>query len=107
MGFVTNVQGEFDFDLPKRDNLVLIFSFVGYKHQEITIKDSQKPLSIVLEEELQTVDEVVVTGIFNKPKESFTGAVTAVTKEDIKRNFSREFIADIVEFGPEFPDFAK
>ena len=102
MGFVTNVQGEFDFDLPKRDNLVLIFSFVGYKHQEITIKDSQKPLSIVLEEELQTVDEVVVTGIFNKPKESFTGAVTAVTKEDIKRNFSRNLLQTLSNLDPSF-----
>lgn len=63
-GFVSNTQGEFDFDLPKRDNLVLIFSFVGYKRQEITVKDDKKPLAIVLEEELQTVDEVVVTGIF-------------------------------------------
>lgn len=101
-GFVTNVQGVFDFDLPKRDNLVLIFSFVGYKHQEITIKGSQKPLSIVLEEELQTVDEVVVTGIFNKPKESFTGAVTAVTKEDIKRNFSRNLLQTLSNLDPSF-----
>lgn len=30
LGFVTNVKGEFDIDLPKRDNLMLIFSFVGY-----------------------------------------------------------------------------
>jgi len=75
---------------------------VGYKHQEITIKGSQKPLSIVLEEELQTVDEVVVTGIFNKPKESFTGAVTAVTKEDIKRNFSRNLLQTLSNLDPSF-----
>ena len=75
---------------------------MGYKHQEITIKDSQKPLSIVLEEELQTVDEVVVTGIFNKPKESFTGAVTAVTKEDIKRNFSRNLLQTLSNLDPSF-----
>ena len=48
------------------------------------MKNDNKSLAIVLEEDLQTVDEVVVTGIFNKPKESFTGAVTAVSKEEIK-----------------------
>lgn len=101
-GFVSNAQGEFDFDLPKRDNLVLIFSFVGYKRQEITVRDDKKPLAIVLEEELQTVDEVVVTGIFNKPKESFTGAVTSVTKEDIKRNFSRNLLQTLSNLDPSF-----
>ena len=30
IGFVTNAKGEFDFDLPKRDSLELIFSFVGF-----------------------------------------------------------------------------
>ena len=56
----------------------------------------------MLEEELQTVDEVVVTGIFNKPKESFTGAVTAVTKEDIKRNFSRNLLQTLSNLDPSF-----
>ena len=87
LGFVTNVKGEFDIDLPKRDNLMLIFSFVGYKRQEVPVKNDNKSLAIVLEEDLQTVDEVVVTGIFNKPKESFTGAVTAVSKEEIKAKY--------------------
>lgn len=101
LGFVTNVKGKFDIDLPKRDSLVLIFSFVGYKQQEIAVKKDNKPLTIVLVEDLQEVEEVVVTGIFNKPKESFTGAVTAVTKEDIKRNFSRNLL-QTYQFGPSF-----
>lgn len=100
MGFVTNVKGEFDFDLPKRDNLVLIFSFVGYKRQEVAVKDTKKTLSVVLEEELQAVEEVVVTGIFNKPKESFTGAVTAVTKEELRANFSRNLLQTLSNLEP-------
>ena len=102
LGFVTNVKGKFDIDLPKRENLVLIFSFVGYKQQEIAVKNDNKPLTIVLVEDLQEVEEVVVTGIFNKPKESFTGAVTAVTKEDIKRNFSRNLLQTLSNLDPSF-----
>lgn len=102
LGFVTNVKGKFDIDLPKRDSLVLIFSFVGYKQQEIAVKKDNKPLTIVLVEDLQEVEEVVVTGIFNKPKESFTGAVTAVTKEDIKRNFSRNLLQTLSNLDPSF-----
>ncbi|MFR4037193.1 MAG: carboxypeptidase-like regulatory domain-containing protein [Butyricimonas faecalis] len=33
LGFATNMKGEFSFDLPKRDTLELIFSFVGYKQR--------------------------------------------------------------------------
>ena len=43
-----------------------------------------------------------MTGIFNKPKESFTGAVTAVTKEDIKRNFSRNLLQTLSNLDPSF-----
>ena len=102
LGFVTNVKGEFDIDLPKRDNLMLIFSFVGYKRQEVPVKNDNKSLAIVLEEDLQTVDEVVVTGIFNKPKESFTGAVTAVSKEEIKAKYSRNLLQTLSNIDPSF-----
>jgi tonB-linked outer membrane protein, susC/ragA family len=102
LGFVTNAKGEFDFDLPKRDSLRLIFSFVGFQRQEIQVKNDMKPLTIVMKEDIQTVDEVVITGIFNKPKESFTGAVTSVTKEDIKRNFSRNLLQTLSNLDPSF-----
>lgn len=102
LGFVTNVRGEFDFDLPKRDSLELIFSFVGFKRQSIHVKNEMKPLTVVMQEEMQSVDEVVITGIFNKPKESFTGAVTQISKEDIKRNFSRNLLQTISNLDPSF-----
>ena len=100
LGFVTNVRGEFDFDLPKRDSLELIFSFVGFKRLNIRVKDGMKPLTVVLEEDMQTVDEVVVTGIFNKPKESFTGAVTAVSKEELRAKFSRNLLQTLSNLDP-------
>ena len=102
LGFVTNAKGEFDFDLPKRDSMELIFSFVGFQQQKVQVKNDMKPLTIVMKEDVQKVDEVVITGIFNKPKESFTGAVTSVTKEDIKRNFSRNLLQTLSNLDPSF-----
>jgi len=99
---VTNAKGEFDFDLPKRDSLRLIFSFVGFQRQEIQVKNDMKPLTIILKEDVQKVDEVVITGIFNKPKESFTGAVTAITKEELKANYSRNLIQTLSNLDPSF-----
>lgn len=91
LGTATNAQGWFAIDLPVTKGEVE-FSFVGYKKQKIAFTEKTDTLRIVLEEDLQQVEEVVVTGIFNKPKESFTGAVTSVTKEDLKVNFSRNLI---------------
>lgn len=101
IGFTTNEEGKFDFDLPKRDNLVLIFSFVGYRKQEVTVKNN-KPLNIVLKNDMAEIDEVVVTGIFNKPKESFTGAVTHITKEDIMNYGNRNLLQTLNNIDPAF-----
>ena len=86
LGTATNAQGWFAIDLPVEKG-TLEFSFVGYKKKQIDFTEKTDTLRIVLEEDFQQVEEVVVTGIFNKPKESFTGAVTSVTKEDLKVNF--------------------
>ena len=51
---------------------------------------------------MHQVEDVVVTGIFNKPKESFTGAVTAVTKEEIKANYSRNLLQTLSNLDPSF-----
>ena len=91
LGTATNAQGWFAIDLPVEKG-TLEFSFVGYKKKQIDFTEKTDTLRIMLEEDFQQVEEVVVTGIFNKPKESFTGAVTSVTKEDLKVNFSRNLI---------------
>ena len=95
LGTATNAQGWFAIDLPVEKG-TLEFSFVGYKKKQIDFTEKTDTLRIVLEEDFQQVEEVVVTGIFNKPKESFTGAVTSVTKEDLKVNFSRNLIQTLV-----------
>lgn len=91
LGTVTNAQGWFAIELPVTKG-ELEFSFVGYKKQKIAFTEKTDTLRIVMEEDIQQVEEVVITGIFNKPKESFTGAVTSVTKDDLKANFSRNLI---------------
>lgn len=37
-----------------------------------------------MEEDAKVMDEVVVTGIFERKKEGFTGSATTVTGEEIK-----------------------
>ncbi|HKK12530.1 MAG TPA: carboxypeptidase-like regulatory domain-containing protein, partial [Flavobacteriaceae bacterium] len=59
-GTSTDFDGNFVLsDVPI--NSVLVFSYLGYKVQEITILDSD-PLNVALQEDAQSLDEVVVIG---------------------------------------------
>lgn len=101
IGVATNIKGKFTLDIPQMDGIKLLVSFVGMKTQIIEIKDS-KPLSIVLEEDVKNIDEVVVTGIFNKPKESFTGAATKFSNEDLKMAGNRNLLQSLSNLDPSF-----
>ena len=68
------------------DCVVLFFSFVGMKDKEIAIKKLEKemkPLTVVMEEAEEELSEVVVTGMFNRRKEGFTGSAVSVKGEDL------------------------
>ena len=81
LGTATNETGDFTLDVPKMDSVVLVFSFVGMKsHTEVIrdLKQDMKPLKIVLEEEAETLKDVVVTGIFDRKKEGFTGSAGVI-----------------------------
>ena len=99
VGTATNEKGWFSIDLPISKGK-LEFSFVGYKKQQVDFTEKTDTLRITMEEDAVDIDEVVVTGIFNKPKESFTGAVTAVTKEDLKVHYSRNIIQTLANIDP-------
>ncbi len=100
-GVVTDANGKFSISVPEASETRLVFSFVGMKKKVVTVKD-QKPLKIVMEEEVTAVDEVVVTGIFNKPKESFTGAAVKVTRDELKRAGNRNILKALSNIDPSF-----
>ena len=101
LGTSTNPTGWFAIDLPVLKG-ELEFSFVGYKKHRVHFTEKTDTLRIVMEEDLQQVDEVVVTGIFNKPKESFTGAVTSVSREELKAKYSRNMLQTLANIDPSF-----
>lgn len=103
MGAVTDLDGKFSFELPKQDSLVLVFSFIGYKQQEVRVKsENVKPLTIVMKEDVTEVDEVVVTGIYQRKKESFTGSAATFKKEELKMVGAQNIIQSLKTLDPSF-----
>ncbi|WP_294143267.1 SusC/RagA family TonB-linked outer membrane protein [uncultured Sanguibacteroides sp.] len=95
IGTATDKNGLFSLEVPKMDSVVLEFSFVGMKKKTVVVKDTEKeikPLHVVMEEDEKELTEVVVTGMFNRRKEGFTGSAVTVKGEDIKK-FSTTNIA--------------
>lgn len=83
-GTTTNIEGRFGVKKPEGKFEIRI-SYIGYK--PLTIASSSKgldKLKVELEEDLGKLEDVVVTGFFNKSKTSFTGAVTQIKGEDLK-----------------------
>lgn len=79
-GTVTDMEGNFVLTVNKGDCLVI--SYVGYKNQEIIIKDAQ-PLSIKLAEDTEALDEVVVVGYGTQKKANLTGSVASIDSKQL------------------------
>lgn len=101
VGVVTGVEGEFKLETPADQEIVLFFSFIGMKKQEVIWKGEEE-LKVVMEEDITQMDEVVVTGIFERRKEGFTGSATKVTKEDIRKMSSGNVLKALELMDPSF-----
>ncbi|MBF9255710.1 TonB-dependent receptor [Pontibacter sp. 172403-2] len=79
-GTITDVDGRFTIDVSGVPQPVLVFSYIGFKDQEVTIGD-QNTFNISLQEDVKLMDEVVVVGYGTQKKANLTGAVSQVTSE--------------------------
>lgn len=66
------------------DNSTLVFSFIGFKSQEIRYT-GQKSLNVVLSEDSEALDEVVVVGYGSQKKGEITSSVTSVKASDFNK----------------------
>jgi TonB-dependent starch-binding outer membrane protein SusC len=82
-GTSTDANGAFEVDVPN-NQAVLVFSFVGYLKQEISV-GSQSTLAIQMKPDENALDEVVVVGYGSVEKSDLTGAVGSIQTRDIVR----------------------
>lgn len=82
IGAVTDIDGNFSFEAPA--GCTLVISYIGFESQEVKVKGNA-PLNIILKEDSEALDEVVVIGYGTQKKVNLTGAVSAVTGEEIAK----------------------
>lgn len=81
-GTITNLDGEYSLNVNSGD--ILVYSYIGYKNQEITYS-GQQTLNVILEEDSEMLDEVVVVGYGVQKKKLVTGATVQVKGENIAK----------------------
>ncbi|MFY0713731.1 TonB-dependent receptor [Seonamhaeicola sp. NFXS20] len=80
-GVVTDFDGKYTITINKK-NAVLVFSYLGYVTQRITIGSKNK-IDVVLVEDLAKLDEVVVIGYGSSLKKDLTSSVAVVDVKDM------------------------
>ncbi|MFY7910018.1 MAG: SusC/RagA family TonB-linked outer membrane protein [Emticicia sp.] len=81
-GTTTDSNGEFTIKVPNEKS-VLVVSYVGYLTQEITV-GNQNSITVVMQEDTKTLEEVVVVGYGEQRKETLTGSVVSVDDKVFK-----------------------
>lgn len=83
IGTTTDLNGRFVLDV--EPGTVLLFSFVGFVQQRVTVSAARIAFNIVMQENVSQMQEVVVTAFSQKQRrEAIVGSVTSVRPSDLK-----------------------
>lgn len=72
-----------NYEIPVSKGQTLVFSFLGVKTKKVIVGDSLT-INVTMEDDVEDLDEVVITGYQNIKKVFFTGASQSLKTEDIK-----------------------
>ncbi len=90
IGTITTADGTFEINVTP--NATLVFSFIGYRSQEVPL-NGQSKLEVSLEESATSLDEIVVTALGIKKESKKLGyATTTVGADQINVNRTPNFV---------------
>lgn len=102
LGVATDMDGNYKLQLPGNvADAVLIFSFVGMQTREVAVGE-RTVINVTLEENVNELQGVVVTGIFRRTKELSTGASITVSGEELKAIGNQNVLQSLRTLDPSF-----
>lgn len=81
-GTITDVDGKYSLQISSDDD-VLIFSFIGYKREEIAVA-GRTSVDVPLAADITSLEEVVVVGYGEQKKSVVTGAIASVKASELE-----------------------
>ena len=84
IGTLSDMDGNYTLNIPNQQNVILVFSFIGFKAQEVTV-EGKSVIDLTLEAELTGLDEVIVIGYGTAKRSDLVGSTAPVSIKAIKR----------------------
>jgi TonB-linked SusC/RagA family outer membrane protein len=94
IGVVTDSEGVFKLDAPNGDD-VLVFSFIGYAPQEISI-GNRSTIDVQMLPDISSLSEVVVVGYGTQKRSELTSAVATVKPDEFRQSGARNAL-DLIQ----------
>ena len=91
-GAITDYNG--NFSVQASDNATLVISYIGYTTETVKV-GGRNNIEITLNEDAQTLNDVVVIGYGVQKKSDLTGAVASVKEADLKNRSTTDAAAAI------------
>ena len=101
---LTDDEGVFRLPMAKGAKATLEFSFVGMETQTVSVANNnqRKRLHVVMKDNSTELENVVVTGIFKRNKEGFTGSANHMSGDEIRQLSSGNILNAIELLDPSF-----
>ncbi|WP_239063534.1 TonB-dependent receptor [Bacteroides sp. 51] len=80
-GTITDFDGNFSLSVPANTKQ-LVITYIGYRTKTVDVTNETN-LKVVLQEDSQKLDEVIVVGYGTQKKATLTGAVSAISNEQL------------------------
>jgi TonB-dependent SusC/RagA subfamily outer membrane receptor len=100
VGVSTDINGHFTLTLPASARELEV-TYIGYETRIIPLTESRE-YEIVLLFSAQLMDEVVVTGVFTRNANSYTGAVTTMKRDELMRAGNQNLVQSLKNLDPSF-----
>lgn len=100
-GVTTDVNGRFEISVPESVHN-LVFSYIGMKTQTVRVKGITKDITVRLESDAVNLKETVVTGIYTRNAESFTGSMATYTNKELKQVGNLNVLQSLQALDPAF-----
>ncbi|MDD4031983.1 MAG: SusC/RagA family TonB-linked outer membrane protein [Bacteroidales bacterium] len=94
---ITDLNGLFTIEVAN-ENAKLVFSCIGFEEKTVSFKEFKGTVTMM--ESTTNLDEVVVTGIFQKAITSFTGAATVIRSEELLQYGNRNLLQSLKNIDP-------
>ncbi|MEK6479338.1 TonB-dependent receptor [Catalinimonas sp. 4WD22] len=81
-GTVTDIDGNYNINVPD-ENSTLVFSSIGFATKEVAV-NGRSEINVSLDEDVQSLEEIVVVGYGTQEKKDVTGSIATVDQRDFE-----------------------